>query len=151
MKRALIFLTATLFLTGAFSSLSEGQVRKETTIKAGLSAESRAAIMSIGDNMRKLDQSHANFVRTSQELGAIYYKLSAKVGEVSRLAAAGKSSQDASGEKLLDAIREMQKMQQSFNMEFHKLQESLQKENRQFNMISNTIHDSAKSVIQNLR
>jgi len=147
-------LTAGFFLAGAFPGLGHGQVRKEGTPQAGLSAESRAAIMSLDDDMRKLDQSHMNFVRTSQELGAIYYKLSAKVGEVSRLAAAGKSSKDASGEKLLDAIREMQKMQQSFNTEFHKLQNAMQQESRRFDMISNSMkakHDIAMATIRNMR
>ena len=48
----------------------------------------------------------------------------------------------------------MQEMSQSFNVQYLALQQDMQRENRQFTMVSNimkTKHDTAKNAINNVR
>jgi hypothetical protein len=54
---------------------------------------------------------------------------------------------------LLTATRALQQQSQSFNLEYLQLQESLQRENREFTTLSNVMrvkHDSARAAIQNI-
>ena len=54
----------------------------------------------------------------------------------------------------LQATLEMQEMNQQFNLQYLNLQQDMQQENRKFTAISNvmkTKHDTAKSMIQNVR
>ena len=58
------------------------------------------------------------------------------------------------GEKLLKQAKEVEKMQQSFNLQYLQLQQDMQKQNRQFTLVSNIMkvkHDTAKSAINNVR
>lgn len=61
------------------------------------------------------------------------------------------------GEKLLkqrEATAKSIDMQQSFNLQYLKLQQSMQRQNRQFTLVSNIMkvkHDTAKSAINNVR
>ena len=55
---------------------------------------------------------------------------------------------------MMQATREMQEMNQQFNLQYLNLQQDMQQENRKFTAISNvmkTKHDTAKSMIQNVR
>ncbi|MBN2430223.1 MAG: hypothetical protein JXQ27_02050 [Acidobacteria bacterium] len=73
----------------------------------------------------------------------------AEQGTVSAHAAAGDAT-----EQLMAATREMQEMQQSFNLQYLQLQNKISYENRQFSMVSNIMknkHDTAKSSINNIR
>ncbi len=68
---------------------------------------------------------------------------------VENLAASGDT-----GATLLQATREMQEMSQQFNLQYLQLQQNMQNENRKFSALSNvmkTKHDTAKSMIQNVR
>lgn len=73
-------------------------------------------------------------------------------------AAAGATSGVAGGVgggegDLLSATRALQQQSQSFNLEYLQLQESLQRENREFTTLSNVMkvkHDGAKNSIQNI-
>lgn len=59
-----------------------------------------------------------------------------------------------SGAIMMQATREMQEMNQQFNLQYLNLQQDMQQENRKFTAISNvmkTKHDTAKSMIQNVR
>lgn len=63
------------------------------------------------------------------------------------------STSDSTG-ALMDATKQMQEMNQSFNLQYLQLQQNMQQENRQFTMMSNimkTKHDTAKSAINNIR
>lgn len=56
--------------------------------------------------------------------------------------------------KLMQATKEMQEMNQAFNLQYLKLQQEMQGQNRQFTLISNIMkvkHDTAKSAINNVR
>jgi len=65
-------------------------------------------------------------------------------------AAAGGSSQD----DLLNATKQMQETQMSFNLQYLQLQSQMQNENRSYTAISNimkTKHDTVKNSINNVR
>jgi predicted nuclease with TOPRIM domain len=56
--------------------------------------------------------------------------------------------------QLLQATKQMQEMQMSFNMQYLQLQNQMQHENRSFTMLSNimkTKHDTVKNSISNIR
>jgi hypothetical protein len=67
------------------------------------------------------------------------------------------NAQAAGGDKqaqMFVATKELQEMNQSFNMQYLQLQEDMQNENRKFTMLSNvmkTKHDTAKNAINNVR
>lgn len=64
--------------------------------------------------------------------------------------AAGGSSQD----QLLNATKQMQETQMSFNLQYLQLQSQMQSENRSYTAISNimkTKHDTVKNSINNVR
>jgi len=64
-------------------------------------------------------------------------------------AAAGDSSS-----QLMMATKQMQEMNQSFNLQYLQLQQKMQADNRQFTLMSNimkTKHDTAKNAINNVR
>jgi hypothetical protein len=65
-------------------------------------------------------------------------------------AAAGGSSQD----QLLNATKQVQETQMSFNLQYLQLQSQMQHENRSYTAISNimkTKHDTVKNSISNVR
>ena len=71
---------------------------------------------------------------------------------VDGVAQAGSASSDSS--QLMQATREMQELNMSFNMQYLQLQQKMQQDNRQFTMLSNimkTKHDTAKNAISNVR
>ena len=64
------------------------------------------------------------------------------------------SSGEASADALFAATKQMQEMNQSFNLQYLQLQQQMQQENRQFTLVSNimkTKHDTAKAAINNVR
>jgi pyridoxal biosynthesis lyase PdxS len=57
------------------------------------------------------------------------------------------------GSDIVDATRRLQQEAQSFNLQYLQLQESLQRESREFTALSNIMkvrHDSAKAAIGNI-
>ena len=67
---------------------------------------------------------------------------------VASLAAGG-----SEGAIMMQATKEMQEMNQQFNLQYLQLQQNMQNENRKFSALSNvmkTKHDTAKSMIQNV-
>ena len=152
MKRAATILAIAIIGTGVLAIGARSQTKNDALRKAGLSAEARAAILTVGDDVRKLEKSHQNYVKAAERVGDLFAKLSEKAKEVAQLAGAAEKSR--SQERLFKAILEMQKMQQSFNAQFLALQNDMQKENRQYTMVSNimkTKHDTAKAAINNIR
>ena len=56
--------------------------------------------------------------------------------------------------ELMDAAKEMQEMNQRFNLQYLQLEQDMQNQNRQFTLVSNVMkvkHDTAKSAINNVR
>jgi len=154
MKRTPVILVITVVFLGALMSGVKGQSRNNVLQKAGLTAEARAAILTVGDDVRKLEKSHEGCVKAAGELDGLYIKLLQKAREVSRLAAEAEKSRGEKMQPLLQAIKEMQEMDQSFNLQYLDLQKNMQDENRRFTLVSNimkTKHDTAKNAINNIR
>ena len=80
----------------------------------------------------------------------MFGSLRQKIAELGAIAA-----QDRGASSLLaSAIRRLQEMAQSFNMQYLMLQNKITHENRQFSMVSNIMkntHDTAKNSINNIR
>jgi len=154
MKRIPIILAAAICCVGIFMSGGTGQSRNEVLQKAGLTADARAAILTVGDDVRKLEKSHENYVKAAGELDGLYIKLLRKSQEVSRLAVEAQKTRGQALDKLFKATGEMQEMSQGFNLQYLALQQSMQDENRRFTLVSNimkTKHDTAKNAINNIR
>jgi hypothetical protein len=154
MKRIPVILAAAVFCFGVF--MSGGTIRSRNAVlqKAGLSADARAAILTVGDDVRKLEKSHENYVKAAGELDGLYLKLLRKAREVSRLAVEAQKTRGQALGRLFKATGEMQEMSQSFNLQYLSLQQNMQDENRRFTLVSNimkTKHDTAKNAINNVR
>jgi len=68
-------------------------------------------------------------------------------------AAAGASAGSASGGDVIEATRALQQEAQTFNLQYLQLQESMQRESREFTALTNVMkvkHDSAKAAINNI-
>jgi hypothetical protein len=154
MKRIPLILAVVVIFVGVLMSAGRVQSRNEVLQKAGLSAEARAAILTVGDDVRKLEKSHENYVKAAGELDGLYIKLLQKAREVSRLAVEAQKTRGQALDTLFKATGEMQEMSQSFNLQYLGLQQNMQDENRRFSMVSNimkTKHDTAKNAINNVR
>jgi len=154
MKRIPLTLAVVVASLGIAQSPGLGQSRNTVLQKAGLSAEAREAILTVGDDVRKLDKSHEGYVKASHEIDGLIAKLMKNVREVSRLAAEAEKTGSAQSEALRQAIEDMTKMSQSFNIQYLDLQKQMQDENRRYTLVSNimkTKHDTAKSAINNIR
>jgi hypothetical protein len=154
MKRIPVILATAIFCVGVFMSGAKGQSRNTVLQKAGLTADARAAILTVGDDVRKLEKSHENYVKAAGELDDLYIKLLQKSRDVSRLAIEAQKTRGQALDKLFRATEEMQKMSQSFNLQYLGLQQAMQDENRRFTLVSNimkTKHDTAKNAINNVR
>ena len=141
---------AALLVAGA---LSLGHLQSATSQKSALSPEARKAILTVGDDMAKLVESHNQYVSASQQAEGLTGRLLQSVREVSKLAAeTGRNG--AASKKLFQAIKDMTEMSQSFNIQYLGLQQQMQDENRRFTLVSNIMknkHDTAKNSINNIR
>ena len=89
-------------------------------------------------------------MQLNTKMSALYHELGAAITRTGKVAAAP----GVSSAQLLQAIKQMQETQMSFNLQYLQLQNSMQNDNRQFTMVSNimkTKHDTAKNSIQNVR
>jgi hypothetical protein len=97
-----------------------------------------------------LDDSHAHGARLEEQLIERAKAFSREVADFLALVAAGGSSQD----QLLDATKQMQETQMSFNLQYLQLQSQMQDENRSYAAFSNimkTKHDTVQNSIGNIR
>jgi hypothetical protein len=102
----------------------------------------------------------ANGIAAGVELAAPLVPAGTVVSAAIRSAAsaasegAATSTAGSAGEgDLLAATRALQQQSQSFNLEYLQLQESMQRESREFTALSNVMkvkHDSAKAAISNI-
>jgi uncharacterized protein YcgI (DUF1989 family) len=116
-----------------------------TDVKAALSQDIEAAQALHSE----LDASQARGVELSQQLiqgvDALGQAVTSFIAAV-----AGASSQS----QLLDATKQMQETQMSFNLQYLQLQSQMQHENRSYTAVSNimkTKHDAAKNALNNVR
>ena len=154
MRKRLVFAMFVMAVSAVLLDAVQSESRNSVLQKAGLTPEARAAILTVGDDVRKLEKSHEGFAKAARELDGLYVKLLQKAREVSRLAAEAEKAKAVSPDKLYTAAREMAEMSQSFNVQYLDLQKQMQDENRRYTLVSNimkTKHDTAKNAINNIR
>ena len=105
---------------------------------------------SIPSNLQNDAQKYNQWLKTSSgSLNALADTGDSLLEQVEQLAAGGSESA-----QLMLATKEMQEMNQSFNLQYLALQQKMQADNRQFTLLSNimkTKHDTAKNAINNVR
>jgi hypothetical protein len=154
MHRAFALLLV-IFFTGivAFSQQAPQQNTPAAAASPAASASRAQAMQSLDESsnsLQQLLQIHQKMVQMNEEQAKIYSALSKKVDDLSKLAAQKGTSQA----DLLQATKNLQETQMSFNLQYLQLQNSMQNENRQFTMVSNimkTKHDTVKNSISNIR
>jgi predicted ribosome quality control (RQC) complex YloA/Tae2 family protein len=119
-------------------------------------ADLTQAISQIQDDLAALDRSHQAYREAAEKLASLSSTLAAKAAAVTKAAAAvNPANPDRSTVKaLLDATRQMQETQMSFNLQYLQLQNQMQNENRSYTAVSNimkTKHDTVKNSISNIR
>jgi hypothetical protein len=154
MKRSLAILATAVFSVSILMAGGQDRNRGNSLRAVGLSPETRMAINTVGDDLDRLNESHEKLFKAAGELGNLYFLLSQKVQEVSRLARNAEKSRGMGTKELFQATQAMQEMQMSFNLQYLMLQNKISHENRQFSMVSNIMknkHDTAKNSINNIR
>ena len=154
MRKRVVIAIFVMAVAAVLLDAVQSESRNSVLQKAGLTPEARAAILTVGDDVRKLEKSHEGFAKAARALDGLYVKLLQKAREVSRLAAEAEKTKAVSPDKLYTAAREMAEMSQSFNVQYLDLQKQMQDENRRYTLVSNimkTKHDTAKNAINNIR
>jgi hypothetical protein len=105
--------------------------------------------------MTEIDSEMADLVRLHTQLATDFATLSAAYQKLSNAATAvGSAAGGDSSQALLDATKQMQETQMSFNLQYLQLQTQMQNDNRQYTAVSNimkTKHDTVKNSISNIR
>ena len=118
-------------------------------LAAGVRLEQPDSLEPLENALVAFDQSHQEVVSAFEKLGVTFEEFGAAASRLTKLV-----SENTSSSELLDATREMQETQMSFNLQYLQLQSQMQNENRQFTMVSNimkTKHDTVKNSISNVR
>jgi len=127
--------------------------QQTATAVASTSASRTQAIQSLEESsngIQQLQQIHEKMIQMSEDQAKIYAALGKKIEDLSKLAGQKGTSQA----ELMQATKNLQESQMSFNLQYLQLQNSMQNENRQFTMVSNvmkTKHDTAKNIISNIK
>jgi hypothetical protein len=104
----------------------------------------------ISKALRALDESDADLLAMTE----IHQRIAATADQFTLLAADLVAKLTASQAELLQATKQMQEAQMSFNLQYLQLQSQMQNENRSYTAISNimkTKHDTVKNSISNVR
>ena len=108
------------------------------------------ASQQLREALRALDDADTDLVA----LTAINDRMTAAADRFSVLAAELVATFAASQAQIMEATKQMQEAQMSFNLQYLQLQQAMQNENRQFTAVSNimkTKHDTVKNSISNVR
>ncbi|HWQ02125.1 MAG TPA: hypothetical protein VN449_08435 [Gaiellaceae bacterium] len=100
--------------------------------------------------LRALDESDADLAA----LAEINERMAATADRFAVLASELVANLASSQAQLLEATKQMQETQMSFNLQYLQLQSQMQHENRSFTAVSNimkTKHDTVKNSISNIR
>jgi hypothetical protein len=127
-----------------------------TPVSVQLTAQRSAEPSRFDLAMQGAAQGAASSLAATVALAAPYLPGGPVLAGAVRGAVAGASSPAiaaAGGSDLLEATRALQMQSQSFNLQYLQLQESMQRESREFTALSNVMkvkHDSAKAAIGNI-
>lgn len=141
MKRRCMF--ALFLLLAAGSAVPEPQ-------KPSKPADALRGMDEISAQLVQLDQCHARMMALNGKMAAVFSSFRQKVNDTMASAASGSDS----SQQLLQATKQMQETQMSFNLQYLQLQNQMQNENRQYMAVSNimkTKHDTVKNTISNIR
>ena len=133
-------------------------MNKIESIHVAPTSQSRSVPGRFEQALRGAASGLASGLATGIELAAPFVPAGTVVSAAVRSAVSGATAGAATGatgsdNDLLAATRALQQQSQSANLEYLQLQESMQRENREFTTLSNVMrvqHDSAKSAIQNI-
>ncbi len=105
------------------------------------------------DRPERAERTRPGLLRTGVDVAA---DIGGPVGGIARgvQALVGGGSAGGARDGQIDAMWEMQRENQAFNLEYLALQEAIQSENRNFTTVSNLLrarHETAKSAIANIR
>lgn len=92
-------------------------------------------------------------IRVGAQVAESFGPAGAIVGGIADLVDGGSGASDPRSAQM-DAMWDMQRESQAFNLEYLALQESIQAENRNFTTVSNLLkarHETSKAAIQNIR
>ena len=146
--RSKLFLLTLIILLGTVTG-----AQQTAPAVASTSASRTQAIQSLDESsssFQQLLQIHEKIIQMTEEQAKIYSALSKKIDDLSKLAVQKGTTQA----DLVQATKNLQETQMSFNLQYLQLQTSMQNENRQFTMVSNvmkTKHDTAKNIISNIK
>jgi uncharacterized protein YcgI (DUF1989 family) len=134
------------FLSAELPRLIDAITRSHNTrVKAALAQDIEAS-QALHSN---LEESQARSARLEEQLIQRVSAFGQAVADYLALVAGGSGQQ-----QLLDATKQMQETQMSFNLQYLQLQSQMQHENRSYTMVSNimkTKHDAVKNSISNVR
>jgi hypothetical protein len=163
------FLTASVsFLPGISSDAAISSRAVPSKSNSSAKAQALKALSESEEQLAQLDKIHEKTVRLFEKLSSLSSELAQKAGEVGKIAGQnnGRSSKQSIGENngqrsgqsseqsLIQATKEMQETQMSFNLQYLQLQSQMQTENRSYTAVSNimkTKHDTMKNTIANIR
>ncbi|MBV8170355.1 MAG: hypothetical protein JO219_00295 [Candidatus Eremiobacteraeota bacterium] len=98
--------------------------------------------------LAQLNSIYAQTMQTEQKLSRLYHDLDQKVIGYERTASA------SSSDDLMQATKQMQQTEMSFNLQYLDLQQQMQREDQEFTTVSNIMkskHDAAKNALQNMK
>jgi len=148
-----------LFLVFALACAVSGRAAAEAPdppkTPAGGARAAERYVTETGADLASLDSHFQKYREAAEKLSALYAKLSAKAAEVGKAGSAmGAAAAGDSQSQLLQATKNMQETQMSFNLQYLQLQSQMQNENRSYTAVSNimkTKHDTVKNSISNVR
>ncbi len=115
-----------------------------------LKADLLADVAQLEQGLAELVGLHARLSQLEAELAAVHDQTGQGVAQFAQTAARALDRPAA----LRKAIKQLQEMQMSFNVQYLQLQQQMQDESRRFTLVSNimkTKHDTAKNSISNIR
>ena len=144
-KAAVVALLIFFLGTGAVS-----QQPRQAAAPSSTRADALRTLDESASQLAELEKIHAKMVQSNEDMSKIYFALSKKIAEVGKVAAQSGRTQD----QLVQAVKGLDEMQMSFNLQYLQLQSAMQDENREFTAVSNimkTKHDTVKNSINNIR
>jgi hypothetical protein len=117
---------------------------------SGARAQALRALDEAASDLQQLSKVYAGTVGLYNKLSALYTALEKKAVDLGKVAEQSSASRD----QLIQAAKQMQETQMSFNIQYLQLQSQMQNENRTYTAVSNilkTRHDTVKNSISNIR
>jgi hypothetical protein len=147
----------------AMGTLAVAQQPRRLAIAPADRSQAMQAVDDASAQLTELEKIHARTVAINSNLCKLYEALSKKAAEVGKLAEAVRASKgtpraaagsSSAQDQLLNAAKQIQETQMSFNLQYLQLQSQMQNENRAYTAVSNimkTKHDTVKNSISNMR